>query len=70
MGKMGRAETKIRKALNENCACYVLITCTQPGMDGNMHVEMHYEGDESLAAMLVENAGQVFDKFPNQRESQ
>lgn len=52
---------KMKKKLHENCACYVLITCSQPNKEGNMNVEMSYEGDESLAAFLVENANQVFE---------
>ncbi len=60
---------KIKNAVGGNCACFVLITCTQPATDGKMEVEMHYEGEESLAAFLVENAGQVFDDRINQRES-
>ncbi len=60
---------QIKNAVGGNCACFVLITCTHPGPDGKMGVEMHYEGDESLAAFLVENAGQVFEGRVDQRES-
>lgn len=60
---------KIKKVLGDKCACFVLITCTEPSNDGKMEVEMNYEGDESLAAFLVENATQVFDERLNQRES-
>ncbi len=52
---------KIRQALSEHNACYVLITCDAPTGDGKMNVEMSYEGDEVLAAYLVDNAQQVFD---------
>ena len=52
---------KIRKLLSENNACYVLITCKAPTLDGKMDVEMFYEGDEMLASYLVDNAQQVFD---------
>lgn len=62
-------EKEIKKALGEQCACYVLITCTKPGPDGNMEVEMNYEGDETLAAFLLENASQAFDNPGNKRES-
>ncbi|MBX9744952.1 MAG: hypothetical protein K2X08_07070 [Chlamydiales bacterium] len=54
--------SKIKKELSERYACYVLITCTDPSEDGKMDVEMDYEGDEVLAAFLLENAGQVFDQ--------
>lgn len=69
MTKIVNAEKEIKKALNSKCACYVLITCSEPGPGGHMEVEMKYEGDESLAAFLVENAGQVFDDRRNRRES-
>ena len=53
---------KIKKELSGQYACYVLITCSDPSKNGNMEVEMSYEGDEMLAAFLLENAGQVFDQ--------
>ena len=43
------------------CACYVLITCSEPNLEGKMEVQMDYEGDATLAAFLVQNAAQVFD---------
>ena len=70
MTTIARAEEKIKKALSAKCACYVLITCTEPSADGKMEVAMNFEGDEDLAAFLVENAGQVFDKRVARRESQ
>ncbi len=61
---------KIKKSLSEKHACYVLITCSQPSDEGKMDVEMNYEGDETLAAFLLENASQVFDsKLNDSRES-
>lgn len=53
------------KAPPKNCNCYVLITCTEPSKEGDMEVEMTYEGDESLVSYLVENA-QVFFKKESQ----
>jgi hypothetical protein len=53
---------KIKKTLGENHTCYVLITCNESAVDGEMQVQMDYEGDESLAAFLVDNAGQIFDE--------
>jgi len=47
----------------------VLITCSEPSKEGKMEVEMSYEGDESLASFLVDNASQVFDERLSQRES-
>jgi len=56
------ALTRVKKAIGDNCACYVLITCSKPTENGKMEVEMDFDGDEELAAFLVENASQVFDQ--------
>lgn len=69
MSKIVSVEKKIEKVLGKGCACYVLITCSEPSADGHMNVELNYEGDETLAAFLVENAGQVFDERKSCRES-
>lgn len=61
MSKTVNPEKQFQKAVKENCACYVLITCSEPNAEGKMEVEMNYQGDESLAAFLIENASQVFD---------
>lgn len=61
MSKVVNPRKQFEKAVKENCACYVLITCSEPNSDGKMEVEMNYQGDETLAAFLVENASQVFD---------
>ena len=58
---------KIKHALSQMHACYVLITCSEPSKEGQMEVQMTYEGDESLAAFLVDNASQVFDDRLSQR---
>ena len=60
---------KIKKTLGEKHPCYVLITCSEPSREGKMEVEMSYEGDEMLAAFLVDNASQVFDEKLSHRES-
>jgi hypothetical protein len=69
MTKIIKSEKEIRKALAQNCACYVLITCTTPDANGKMEVEMKYEGEESLAAFLIDNASQVFEERLEKRES-
>ena len=69
MSKIVKAEKAVKKALGNNCACYVLITCTAPSPDGKMEVELNFEGDESLAAFLIDNAGQVFEDRLARRES-
>jgi hypothetical protein len=70
MGK-GNEEplSRMKKVLRDQCACYVLITCTEPASDGKMEVAMDFEGDEDLAAFLVDNASQVFDTRFSRRES-
>jgi len=60
---------QIKQALAKLHACYVLITCSEPSKEGKMEVEMNYEGDETLAAFLIDNASQVFDDRINQKES-
>ena len=61
MSKIAKAEEQLQKAVKENCACYILITCSEPNRDGKMEIELNYEGDENLAAFLIDNASQVFD---------
>jgi len=69
MGHIINAEETLGKKIQKNCACYVLISCSPPDKDGNMEVEMHYEGDETLASFLVENAVQVFSDRIDERKS-
>ncbi|MBI2742530.1 MAG: hypothetical protein HYX48_01265 [Chlamydiales bacterium] len=45
----------------KNHECYILITCGKPSADGNMQVEMSYEGDACLAAYLIETAQGALD---------
>lgn len=52
----------VKELLEKTCACRVVITCSEPKKNGQMDVEMNFEGDEVLAAFLVENAGQVFQE--------
>lgn len=61
--------TRLKKTLKDKYACYVLITCTSPEKDGKMEVEMNFEGEEDLAAFLVDNASQVFDSRMPRQES-
>ncbi len=37
-------------------ACFILITCDNETKDGNMNVNMSYEGDPALASYLLEGA--------------
>ena len=50
-----------KRMLSKGNACYVLITCGQPTEEGNMQVEMTYEGDACLAAYLIESAQGFID---------
>ena len=55
----------VKKELEENNACYVLITCGHPSQDGKMQIEMTYQGDPTLAAYLVESAQDILNTDPN-----
>lgn len=61
---------RIQNDLHGKFVCYVLITCSAPSADGNMEVEMSFEGDPDLAGLLTESATQVFDAQQIQQESQ
>ena len=65
----GYSLEQIQNTLGDNNACYVLITCSEPSADGKMNVEMSYNGDEVLAAYLVENAMQVFQESAKSEKS-
>jgi len=52
---------KIKKILSDNNACYVLLTCSDPTNDGKMEAEMSYNGDETLASYLIENAKEILN---------
>jgi hypothetical protein len=47
---------RIRQTLSKKHICYVLITCSEPSEDGNMEVEMVYEGDAALASYILHGA--------------
>lgn len=64
----GAALAKIKNSLGNQCACCILITCSESATDGKMQVEMSFEGEESLAAFLIENASQIFDERIAKRE--
>lgn len=46
----------LKDELAKKHACYVLITCNEPTDDGNMQVEMSYQGDATLAAYILQGA--------------
>ncbi len=53
---------RITKKLAKEHACYVLITCENPNDDGNLQVEMTYEGDAALASYLIQGAQMIIDE--------
>jgi len=53
---------QIPKKEKKKTKCYVLITCEEPTDQGEMSVEMTYEGDLILASYLVENARTVLTR--------
>ena len=55
-------QKRIRKKLAKDNVCYVLITCGEPNDDGNLQVEMSYEGDAALASYLLQGAQTFFDE--------
>jgi len=60
----------LRKKLSERNACFVLITCSNPDDKGSMNVEMTYEGDACLAAMLIENAQTFIHEDVSEQDAQ
>ena len=50
-----------KRVLANKHACYILITCDEPTDDGEMSVEMSYEGDAMLASYLLQGAQTVVD---------
>jgi hypothetical protein len=52
----------LQEVLDKNPSCYVLITCGQPSEDGQMQVEMTYQGDAALAAYLLQGAQSFIDQ--------
>jgi len=55
-------QKQLHDTLSKNHACYVLITCDGPIDDGNMQVQMTYEGDASLVAYLLQGAQSFIDE--------
>lgn len=51
-------QKRLKESLSKKHICYVLITCDAPSDDGEMQVEMCYEGDAALAAYLLQGATQ------------
>lgn len=59
---MSKRSLKGLKAKAEkNASSYVLITCGQPSEEGEMQVEMTYQGDEALVSYLLQGAQLLMD---------
>jgi len=56
-----REQKEIKESLGKSHACYVLITCEEPTEDGDMQVQMTYEGDANLASYLLQGAQSLID---------
>lgn len=69
LGKHEMALQNAKKVLGDGCVCCVMITCSEAAKDGTMQVEMHFDGDETLAAFLLESATQIFDDRFLEKES-
>ena len=55
-------DKSLRDNLSKKHLCYVLITCDVPSPDGEMNVEMSYEGDATLASYLLQGAQSFIDE--------
>lgn len=56
------AKKGLKQSLAKKHTCYVLITCDEPSSNGEMAVEMSYEGDATLAAYLLQGAQAFMDE--------
>lgn len=52
----------IEDTLAEKYTGYLLITCSGPDQDGEMHVEMTHQGDPVLISYLLKEAQNVVDE--------
>lgn len=56
-----RGRKHLKKVLDQDPSCYILITCSQLSEEGEMQVEMTYQGDSLLATYLLQEAQSFFD---------
>lgn len=57
-----KSRKHVQDALAKNPSCYVLITCGKPSEDGELQVEMTYEGEASVASYLLQGAQFFMDQ--------
>jgi len=53
---------RVKKLLERDFEGYVLVTCRPATANGQMQVEMSYEGDPILAAYLMDGAQQYLEE--------
>lgn len=63
-----RSRKHLQEVLDKDPSCYVLITCGQPSEDGQMQVEMTYQGDATLASYLIQGAQLFIDQEEEQED--
>lgn len=55
-------DKSVKERLAKNHACYILVTCDGPQENGQMQVEMSYQGDPALASYLLIGAQNIIDE--------
>lgn len=63
------ASGRVKQLLEGEHTCVVVITCGEPSEEGQMPVEMLYEGDSGLACFLLENAQDILRQELETNES-
>ena|GEM_PF-2446789 len=61
MDKKLKGNEAIKSHLAKNHLCYVLLTCDKSKGDGQMEVDMSYEGDPMLASFLLNGAQAIIN---------
>lgn len=56
-----RCRKHLEDTLKKKPFCHVMITCTKPSEDGEMDVEMTYDGDITLVSLLLQGAQDRID---------
>ena len=54
-------EKDMQNFLAQKYEAFVLVTCSSANAQGDMQVELKYEGDEDLVSYLLQSASQVFE---------
>jgi hypothetical protein len=57
-----KSRKHVQDVLAKNPSCYVLISCGKPSADGQLQVEMTYEGEASVASYLLQGAQFYIDQ--------